>query len=183
MPSPAAAAEGSPAYARREVALRRALWGAVPLLALALAYLPDLGHGFVKDDFAWILGSRVAHLAELPRLFLQQNGFYRPLVAVSFALSDRLFGPRPFPYGLTNFALVVLAGAGIYALGRALRMPWGAALLAAALWALNPHGVGGAILWISGRTSLLLIVFALGAALALVRGHVVLAGILCAGAL
>jgi len=161
----------------------RAAWSALPLLALLVIYLPDLGHGFVKDDFAWILSSRIGRLSELPQLFLRQNGFYRPLVGLSFTLSDRLFGLHPLGYGLTNFALVVLAGVLVYALARALRLPWGAALLAASLWALNPHGVGGAILWISGRTSLLLIVFALGAALALVRGHVVLAAVLCAGAL
>jgi hypothetical protein len=151
--------------------------------ALLLAYLPDLGHGFVKDDFAWIEGSRVAAASDVWQLFQRQNGFYRPVVSLSFALNERLSGPHPFAYGLTNLLLVLAAMALLYALARSLGMPWGAGVLAAALWALNPHGVGGAILWISGRTSLLLIVFALAAAIALTRGSVALAAAFCALAL
>ena len=26
-----------------------------PLLAFVLAYVPDMGRGFIKDDFRWIL--------------------------------------------------------------------------------------------------------------------------------
>jgi hypothetical protein len=163
--------------------LVRALLCAVPVVALAAAYLPDVGHGFVKDDFAWILGSRAGGAADLLRAFQQQNGFYRPLVSLSFTLNEWMFGLHPLGYGLTNFALVLLAMAGIHLLARSLGMEWGAAAACAALWALNPHGVGGAILWISGRTSLLLIVFALAAATLLVRGHRVLAAAFCAGAL
>ena len=162
-------------------ALRRALWCALPVLALSAAYLPDVGHGFVKDDFAWILGSRVSGAADLLRAFQQHNGFYRPLVSLSFTLNEWAFGLGPLGHGLTNFTLVLLAMAGIYALARSLGMEWGVSILCAAVWALNPHGVGGAILWISGRTSLLLIVFALAAAIALVRGHRVLAAACCAG--
>ncbi|HET8648041.1 MAG TPA: hypothetical protein VFO85_21270, partial [Vicinamibacteria bacterium] len=147
------------------------------MAALLLAYLPDLGQGFVKDDFAWILGSRVDGWRGLAQLFQRHNGFFRPLVSVSFALNEAVSGLEPFPYGLTNLLLVLATVALIFALGRALRMPAGAAALAGLLWALNPHGIGGAILWISGRTSLLLIVFAVLAALALVRGRVVLAAL------
>jgi len=162
---------------------RRAFWCAIPVAALLAAYLPDLGHGFVKDDFAWILGSRVGSASELLQLFQRHNGFYRPLVSLTFTLNEQLFGLAPFGYGLTNLALVLVAMAGIYVLARSLGMVWGIALLAASLWAFNPHGVGGAILWISGRTSLLLIVFALAAAIALSRGFIVLAAIFCALAL
>jgi hypothetical protein len=154
-----------------------------PVVAVLLAYLPDLGHGFVKDDFAWIEGSRVGAPSDAWQLFQRQNGFYRPMVSLSFALNERLSGLHPFAYGLTNLLLVLGAMALLYALGRALGMAWGTAALAASLWALNPHGIGGAILWISGRTSLLLIVFALSAAIALVRGHAATAAVFCALAL
>ena len=34
--------------------------------ALLLAYVPDLGHGFVKDDFGWIRGARIESANLLP---------------------------------------------------------------------------------------------------------------------
>lgn len=163
----------------RGAGLPLALLAAAPLLALAAIYLPDLGHGFVKDDFAWILGSRVSGAAGWLDVFQRHNGFYRPLVSLSFTLNERLFGLHAFGYGLTNFGLVLAVMAGIHLLARSLGMAAGAAALAASLWALNPHGVGGAILWISGRTSLLLIVFALAAAIALTRRHLALASLFC----
>src|SRR6185295_3930084 len=162
---------------------RSRAWCGLPLLVLAAVYLPDLGHGFTKDDFAWILSSRLGRFAEVPQLFLRQNGFYRPLVSLSFAASEPLFGLQPLAYGLTNFALALAAAAGLYAVARVQGLPWAGALLAASLWALNPHGIAVAILWISGRTSLLLTVFALGAAGALLRGRVGAAALLVGCAL
>ena len=103
-------------------ALRRALWRALPVVALLAAYLPDVGHGFVKDDFAWILGGRVTGASDLLRAFQQQNGFYRPLVSLSFTLNEWMFGLHPLGYGLTNLALVLLAMGGIYVLARSLGM-------------------------------------------------------------
>ena len=41
--------------------LRRPVASCLVLVAAALAvYLPDVGHGFVKDDFLWIAGSRLS---------------------------------------------------------------------------------------------------------------------------
>jgi hypothetical protein len=45
-------------------------------------------------------------------------------------------------------------------------LPCGASLVAAGLWAFNPHGVNMSVLWISGRTSLLAAAFAVGASAA-----------------
>ena len=59
----------------------------VVLLALFSAiYLPDLGHGFVKDDYGWIAASRVRSLPELAHLYTTNVGFYRPLVSTTFAV-------------------------------------------------------------------------------------------------
>ena len=44
-----------------------------------------------------------------------------------------------------------------------------AALLAAVLWMINPHGINMAILWLSGRTTTLLTLFSLLAAVAFMR--------------
>ena len=142
------------------------------------AYAPGVGLGFVKDDFSWIQQSTVASASQLPSLFTQNNGFYRPLVALSFALDRALFDLAPMGYGLTNALLLVLAALAIARLARALALPPAAAALAACLWCLNPNGINMALLWTSGRTSLLLTLFAVLAATAVVRGSVVTGSLL-----
>lgn len=166
------------------MAQRRVLLAAVLcLLTLGGLYLPDLGHGFLRDDFAWIRSSRLATLADAPRLLATHTGFYRPLVSLSFALNHALFGLSPLGYGLTNL-LLMLAGAGaLFALARSLGFPSGAALLAAAYWALNPHSIPMAVLWISGRTSLLLTLFGLLAARSTVKDRRLAAALWCLAAL
>ena len=149
------------------------------LLAAFLAiYLPDVGHGFLRDDFAWIHGSRLQTLGDLPGLFGRDNGFFRPLVALTFAIDHAVHGLRPFGFALTNVVLLLVAALVLFRLARALGLGQGAAVLAAGLWLLNPHGVPMALLWISGRTSILLSLFALLAAWALVRGRTMTAGAL-----
>jgi hypothetical protein len=160
-------------YHRHLLATLRTRWALVPVLALAAAYLPHLGRGFLKDDFAWLLGSRVDGLAGALELFARHNGFYRPLVSLSFTLSEVAFGLHPWPYGLTNLLLVILCAWAVAGLMRALGASTGLALGAAAVWALNPHGIGMAVLWISGRTSLLLTLLAVLAARAFVRRRMV----------
>jgi hypothetical protein len=161
------------------VAARPWIGPAALLLLVVCAYLPHLGRGFLKDDFDWIAGSRFAGAQGLIDLFSRQNGFYRPVVNLTFALNQRLFGLEPFGYGLTNLALVLCCIAAIATLGRALGMPPAAAWMAAALWGLNPHGVGGAVMWISGRTSLLAVLFSVLAAAAHLRGRRAAAAGLC----
>jgi hypothetical protein len=56
-------------------------------------------------------------------------------------------------------------------LARVLALPSAAALVAAAIWVLNWHGISSAVLWISGRTALLLVLFATLSACAFVRGR------------
>ncbi len=146
-----------------------------PLLAFALAYVPDMGHGFIKDDFRWIRESSVERVPDALALLLSDNGFYRPLVSLSFALDHALFGTWPFGYALTNLLLILAAALALYGLARGLGLSAGAAAFAAAALLLNPHGVKDAILWISGRTSGLLLLLSLLAGLAFVRGRVWLA--------
>jgi hypothetical protein len=153
------------------------------LAAFLIVYVPDVGHGFLRDDFSWIRQSRVAAPTDVLRLFGQDNGFFRPVVALTFAADQALWGLRPLAFALTNVALLLAAAAALARVGRALGLAPGAALLAAALWAFNPHAVPMALLWISGRTSILLSLFSLLAALAFVRGRRWLAGALCLVAL
>ena len=145
-------------------------WYGLLLLVLLVIYLPGLGHGFIKDDFVWIASSQVTSVPELVTLFTQAPDFYRPVVALSFAADWWLFGIEPFAYGLTNLVLLLTAAAVLGSLAVALGMSRGAALVVAALWSLNSHGINMSLLWISGRTSLLMTLFALLAARAFVAG-------------
>jgi hypothetical protein len=152
------------------------------LIVLSLIYLPDVGHGFMKDDFAWIAYS---DLSSASRLFLDApSGFYRPMVSLSFGVNRRACGAASaMCYGATNFALLVACAAAVFGLGRALSKSSGAAMLAAAIWAFNWHGINMAVLWTSGRTALLLVLFAAAAGAAFVRGKWIAAAALLAGAL
>jgi hypothetical protein len=47
--------------------MRLLLAAGVLCSAFLVIYLPDIGHGFVKDDFVWILSSRSVHLSEQTR--------------------------------------------------------------------------------------------------------------------
>jgi hypothetical protein len=164
---------------------RRAWVGPLWLAAIVLAiYLPDVGQGFIKDDFAWIRSSRLASAADLAGLVSRPaSGFFRPVVALTFGVDARLFGLDAFGYGLTNLALLGLCAAGVWRLACALGLAPAGRLVAAAVWALNFHGVNMAVLWLSGRTALLLCAAATWAADALLRGRPILAGTLALAAM
>ena len=141
------------------------------LLFVAATLLPDVGRGFVKDDFSWITTGRAGLADPVSIVKPTQPGFYRPLVAASFALSYRWFGLTARLYGITNLLLYGLCAASIVLLIRQIRVSWVSALVGAFAWAINPHGIGMAVLWISGRTSLLLTLTAALAALTFLRGY------------
>jgi hypothetical protein len=89
---------------------------------------------------------------------------------------------RPFGYGLTNLAVFSGCAVLLYALARRFTPP-AAALLTTGVWAFNFHGVNMALLWLSGRTSLLVTFFSLLTAHALLMGAPLIAGVLCLAAL
>ena len=145
------------------------VWTGLLLATLLAIYLPGIGRGFIKDDFVWIAANQVASAADVAVLFTHAPDFYRPLVALSFAADWWLFGTEPLAYGLTNLAFLLASGAALGSLALALGMPRWSALAAVALWSLNFHGINMALLWISGRTALLAVLFALLAAGAFAR--------------
>jgi hypothetical protein len=163
--------------------MRLLLAAGVLCSAFLVIYLPDIGHGFVKDDFVWILSSRAADVSDLIALFRSNVGFYRPLVSLTFAADYSVWGMQPFGYGVTNLAMFGACAWLLYTLARRLTLPAAAALLATAVWAFNFHGVNMALLWLSGRTSLLVTFFALLTAHALLMGAPLVAGLLCFAAL
>ena len=161
------------------MSIRGATAAAVLTLTFLLIYLPDVGGGFIRDDFMWVHRGQIASAADVARVFRDNTGFYRPLVTLSFGLDQALFGLRPFPYALTNVGLLLACALLVARLGYRLGLPPWAAGAAAALWAFNFHGVNMALLWISGRTALLLCLFALLATLASLRRRWWRAGFWC----
>jgi len=153
----------------------------VLLAAVCAVYLPDVGHGFIRDDVGWVGHNELSSWSEARDLLNAHAGLFRPAVSLSFAAERRVCGTSPLCYGLTNFALLIACAAAVVALARVLALPPGAALAAGAIWVFNWHGISSAVLWISGRTALLLVLFAALGAWAFVRGRWLVAA-LCAGA-
>ena len=99
------------------------------------------------------------------------------MAALTFAADSAFFGNRPLAYGLTNLALAIGCGGLLFGLLRELKLPREAAAFGALVWLLNVHGVSMAMLWISGRTALILTAAALATAIAVIRGRVLLAAL------
>lgn len=144
---------------------------ALVLLVVLLVYGPGAGAGFIKDDFTWVL--RAQHIVERGDWgqLVRAGDFFRPVVTVSFAANYAVCGTWAPCYGWTNLLLAVGAALLLGRLGVALGLSAGASMVGAGTWLLNWHGINMAVLWVSGRTALLLIVFSLGAALSVVRGR------------
>jgi hypothetical protein len=164
--------------------MSRRLVVAAGLLTAAwlLAYGPTIAGGFIKDDFGWIYHSRIGGWSSLLSAFTSAQVFYRPMVQLSFGVNEALAGNNPIPYALTNLLLALGCAASIFALGRAVGLAAWAALAGTAVWAFNFHGINMAIVWLSGRTSLLGTLFSTLAALAFMRNRVIASGVLAFGA-
>ena len=155
------------------------LHAAIVLLVFGAAYGTVVGRGFISDDFRWILESRVRSAADLRDLFVDTTGFYRPVVAIVFAVTEQFSGSDPRLYGLVNLLFAALCAVAVAALAWSLRLPAGAALLAGSLWLLNPHGVNMAVMWMSGLTALCLVLFSVLSAVAVQRGWLLVALAFC----
>lgn len=153
------------------------------LIVFAVAYWQAAGQGFISDDFRWILESRIRHLSDLHRPFVDTTGFFRPMVSLTFGAIEGVAGTNPAPYGAATFLLAMLCAAAVAGLARSLALPAGAALLAGSVWLLNPHGINMAILWISGLTALCLVLFGVLSAIAIRRGHWMIGAVLFFAAL
>jgi hypothetical protein len=90
--------------------------------------------------------------------------YFRPLFVLSLKLDHLVWGQFAQAYHLTNLALHLLNAWMVHRLLLLTRLPARAALLGACLFAAFPHHTV-AVLWISGRTEVLLGTFVLGALL------------------
>jgi hypothetical protein len=163
--------------------LRTPLAALVMFAAVCAIYLPDVGHGFIRDDVGWVGHNELSSWSDAEQLLKARAGLFRPAVSFSFAAERRVCGVNPRCYGLTNFALLIACAAAVFLLARSLSLPAGAALVAAAIWIFNWHGISSAVLWISGRTALCLVLFSALSAAAFVRGRWLTAGVLAGAAM
>src|SRR5438093_8348090 len=144
-------------------------------------YGPRVGHGFIKDDFNWIATSTARGSADVSRLlWTSPTGFYRPIVSLSFTANRAVCGLNAKCYGLSNLVLALLCASAIYGLTVALTARPLAGVIAGGGWLYNWHGISMALLWISGRTALLLTLFAALAATLFLRRRLWLALTACA---
>ncbi|HEY7289349.1 MAG TPA: hypothetical protein VH583_05885 [Vicinamibacterales bacterium] len=132
----------------------------VGLVFVAAVYAPDVGHGFIKDDFRWLADVRLVRAAPSEAIFPSLPNFYRPVVTSTFLADYAVAGLDSRLYGFTNLLFYILCAAGIFGLLRAVGVGPPAAAVGAFAWAANPHGISMAVVWISGRTSLLVTLFA-----------------------
>ena len=148
------------------------------LLVIAAVYLPDIGRGFVKDDFGWIRDARTGLVEPGQIVQLSHPGFYRPLVTTAFVVDYVLYGVNARGYGFTNLVLYLACVVAVWALLREAGPSSTAAAVGAFAWALNPHGINMAVVWLSGRTSLLLTLCATACALAFLKRRRVVGSLL-----
>lgn len=141
---------------------KSAVWVLVLLTFLQIIiYIPNIGRGFIRDDFTWL--DNVIHKEQIDytRPFTKTTGFFRPLVSFTFGIQYQLHGLQPEPFGLFNLMLHILNVILVYLL-----LSWRKelklyAIWAAALFALNGKAASMAVGWISGRTTLLFSFFIL----------------------
>jgi hypothetical protein len=134
------------------------LWlaAATLLLLLILVFRAAFGAYFVLDDFGMLA---IVRFLDNPfeaffREHIPGGLYYRPLGMLFWWLSERAFGTSAVPHYLINLLLHAGVAAALWGLlGRLCENRW-VALVAAAIFALHPIGVG-TTLWLSDRFDLL----------------------------
>lgn len=142
--------------------------------AAVLAFLPSVLDGFVFDDQILIVRNPYAHgFSHLGRCFATDlwdtperpvadasTKFYRPLVCASYIVNGALGGGAAWSFHLAN----VLLHAAVSALVARLALRWtgssAAALVTALVFAAHPSRSEN-VVWISGRTDVLMVLFLL----------------------
>jgi protein O-mannosyl-transferase len=144
------------------------LWLAAILILTFLTFFSTITFGWVYDDPPQIPGNADLRWDRLSYLFTHHlwasaNGmtearFYRPLLAVWFLINKTLFGLNPHWFHLTTVMAHVLATALAFLIARKLLADAGGALLAAAIFGLQPIQVES-VSWISAVNDPLAAVF------------------------
>lgn len=160
----------------------------LPLLSVLL-YLPSLNHGFILDD-RWLVVENpyVKSWAYLPQMLARDlwnvwdhHNYWRPVLALSFALDFSLWGLNPFGFHLTNILLHAVNVTALYLLATKLQGR-SCALFAALLFALHPIQAQ-AVNLVSSRGDLLAAFFTLLSVHSLFLGRTALSLVLLVPAL
>ena len=72
------------------------------IVFVVAVYGPDVGRGFIKDDFTWIRAARTAIARPVTLIRQPDPGFYRPVATIAFAVDYAAHGWKPRGYGWTN---------------------------------------------------------------------------------
>lgn len=140
------------------------------ILSTTIVYIRSLTHEFVWDDLPLINENpQLRKLENIPSFFLPYywkydhpgtKGQYRPLRAVSLALSYHFWKYHPFGYHLTNLILHILNVLLVYLVVIKLFGREKIALLTALLFSLHPIHTES-VSWLKNRTDLLALIFSL----------------------
>lgn len=147
------------------------VWISLVLLATFLVYSGTLGFKFVYDDRGQILANAQVHYWRyLPHYFLErvwsfaypgiQGNYYRPLFLLFLLINYKIWGPYAAGWHLVTVAMHVGVTYLVYLLARRLTGDSGAALIAAAIFGVDPIHIES-VAWISGVTDPLLTAFLL----------------------
>src|SRR5689334_13262210 len=110
-----------------------------------LVYGPDLGRGFVKDDFTWIRSAKAVVARPARLLRPDEPGFFRPVVTATFVVDYARHRLDAREYGWTNLAIYITCVVAVVLLAAAVGLSWPASAMAGFLWAVNPHGINMAL--------------------------------------
>lgn len=145
----------------KEDRLKKIFFLCLILLIQIIIYLPQVGRGFVTDDFVWLSNIVIDGRVDYFRPLTITTGFFRPLVSWTFGIQYQLHGMDPRFFGWFNLFLHLVNILLVYLLLSSVEISRPYALWAAALFGLNSKGPPMAVGWISGRTTLLFACFAL----------------------
>ncbi len=160
--------EGELALDRPESTVPLVLAAAAVLLVSLVAYADNWNHGFVFDDEQLVVrNERIRSLDRAGELFRtpywgpeRNDGLYRPLTLLSYAVDYRLFGDDPRGYHVVNDLLHAVISVLVLLLARRMLGSWLAGAAAGLTFALHPVHTE-AVNWVVGRAELLAALFVL----------------------
>ena len=116
-------------------------------LVAAFLYLNTLSHGFVWDDYTYVLGNTHFQSGQNALLFFVSDFckgvnedcfFYRPLVSLTYLLDHTLWGTTPFGYHLTNIIFHIAVSLLVYQVIGVILHNKMAAFIGGTLFAIHP---------------------------------------------
>ena len=151
----------------------------VGLLAAAI-FSVTLGYDFTWDNMILIRENHyIKYARHIPDFFrldysslshgVIAQGFFRPLLALSFFVDYQMWGLNPFGYHLTNVLFHAAASALVCLLAFRLSGARSAGMLAGVIFAIHPVHIES-VAFISGRVDVVAAVFFLGGVLLFLRG-------------